>query len=94
MLEELSANGARSLNVPALSRKLEQLVYEAKKAFEQYRRGRCFAIGLQRASWNGDGNEKLEEIEAKRSSNGFFQSGCTALFVINLRRGNQNTLDG
>jgi chromosome partitioning protein len=33
-LEELSANGAAQR--AALSRKLEQLVYEAKKAFEQY----------------------------------------------------------
>ena len=36
-IEELSANGAAQC--VALSRKLEQLVYEAKKAFEQYRRG-------------------------------------------------------
>ena len=47
----------------ALSRKLEQLVYEAKKAFEQYdavdARNRLAASELERR-WNG----KLEEIEA------------------------------
>ena len=47
----------------ALSRKLEQLVYEAKKAFEQYdavdARNRLAASELERR-WN----EKLEEIEA------------------------------
>src|ERR1700693_116707 len=60
-LEELSANGAAQR--AALSRKLEQLVYEAKKAFEQYdavdARNRLAASELERR-WNG----KLEEIEA------------------------------
>ena len=60
-LEELSANGAAQR--AALSRKLEQLVYEAKKAFEQYdavdARNRLAASELERR-WN----EKLEEIEA------------------------------
>jgi hypothetical protein len=60
-LEELSAGGAAQRT--ALSRKLEQLVYEAKKAFEQYdavdARNRLAASELERR-WN----EKLEEIEA------------------------------
>ena len=60
-LEELSAGGAAQR--AALSRKLEQLVYEAKKAFEQYdavdARNRLAAGELERR-WN----EKLEEIEA------------------------------
>ena len=59
-LEELSAGGAAQRT--ALSRKLEQLVYEAKKAFEQYdavdARNRLAASELERR-WN----EKLEEIE-------------------------------
>src|ERR1700722_889773 len=59
-LEELSADGAAQR--AALSRKLEQLVYEAKKAFEQYdavdARNRLAASELERR-WN----EKLEEIE-------------------------------
>jgi DNA invertase Pin-like site-specific DNA recombinase len=60
-LEELSASGTAQR--AALSRKLEQLVYEAKKAFEQYdavdARNRLAACELERR-WN----EKLEEIEA------------------------------
>jgi hypothetical protein len=60
-LEELSAGG--SAQRAALSRRLEQLVYEAKKAFEQYdavdARNRLAASELERR-WNG----KLEEIEA------------------------------
>src|SRR6267154_1055559 len=60
-LEELSAGGAAQR--AALSRQLEQLVYEAKKAFEQYdavdARNRLVASELERR-WN----EKLEEIEA------------------------------
>src|ERR1700741_232062 len=60
-LEELSAGGAAQR--AALSSKLEQLVYEAKKAFEQYdavdARNRLAASELERR-WNG----KLEEIEA------------------------------
>jgi hypothetical protein len=60
-LEELSAGGAAQR--AALSRQLEQLVYEAKKAFEQYdavdARNRLAASELERR-WN----EKLEEIEA------------------------------
>ena len=59
-LEELSTGGAAQC--AALSRKLEQLVYEAKKAFEQYdavdARNRLAASELERR-WN----EKLEEIE-------------------------------
>jgi hypothetical protein len=59
-LEDLSADGAAQR--AALSRKLEQLVYEAKKAFEQYdavdARNRLAASELERR-WN----EKLEEIE-------------------------------
>src|SRR5277367_3959364 len=47
---------------PSASRKLEQLVYEARKAFEQYdavdARNRLAASELERR-WNG----KLEEIE-------------------------------
>src|SRR5438105_12306288 len=60
-LEELSAGGAAQR--AALSRQFEQLVYEAKKAFEQYdavdARNRLVASELERR-WN----EKLEEIEA------------------------------
>src|ERR1700760_987154 len=60
-LEELSAGSAAQR--AALSSKLEQLVYEAKKAFEQYdavdARNRLVASALERR-WN----EKLEEIEA------------------------------
>src|SRR5262252_6712617 len=60
-LEELSAGGTAQR--AALSRKLEQLVYEARKAFEQYdavdARNRLAASELERR-WNA----KLEEIEA------------------------------
>jgi hypothetical protein len=60
-LEELSASGAAQR--ATLSRKLEQLVYEAKKTFEQYdavdARNRLAASELERR-WN----EKLEEVEA------------------------------
>jgi DNA invertase Pin-like site-specific DNA recombinase len=60
-LEELSAGDAAQRS--ALSSKLEQLEYEAKKAFEQYdavdARNRLAASELERR-WN----EKLEEIEA------------------------------
>ncbi|HKF10586.1 MAG TPA: serine recombinase, partial [Xanthobacteraceae bacterium] len=52
-LEELSAGGAAQR--AALSRKLEQLVYEARKAFEQYdavdARNRLAASELERR-WN------------------------------------------
>src|SRR5262250_2104909 len=58
-IEELSAGGTAQRG--ALSRKLEQLVYEARKAFEQYdavdARNRLAAAELERR-WN----EKLEEI--------------------------------
>jgi DNA invertase Pin-like site-specific DNA recombinase len=60
-LEELSAGGAAQR--AALSDKLEQLEYEAKKAFEQYdavdARNRLAAGELERR-WN----EKLEAVEA------------------------------
>src|ERR1700720_1909887 len=60
-LEESSAGGTAQR--AALSRKLEQLVYEARKAFEQYdavdARNRLAASELERR-WNG----KLEEVEA------------------------------
>jgi len=59
-LEELSAGDVAQRT--ALSRKLEQLMYEARKAFEQYdavdARNRLAASELERR-WN----EKLEEIE-------------------------------
>jgi Recombinase zinc beta ribbon domain len=62
-LEELSANDVAQRS--ALSRKLEQLAYEAKKAFEQYdavdARNRLAASELERR-WN----EKLEEIEVAK----------------------------
>src|SRR5580700_6878862 len=62
-LEELSAGDAAQR--AALSSKLEQLEYEAKKAFEQYdvvdARNRLVAGELERR-WN----EKLEEIETTR----------------------------
>jgi hypothetical protein len=60
-LEELSAGGAAQR--AALSSKLEQLAYEAKKAFEQYdavdARNRLAASELERR-WN----EKLESAAA------------------------------
>src|SRR5262250_494277 len=59
-IEELSAGGTAQRG--ALSRKLEHLVYEARKAFEQYdavdARNRLAASELERR-WNA----KLEEIE-------------------------------
>src|SRR5258707_1991525 len=62
-LEELSAGGTAQCT--ALSRKLEQLVYEARKAFEQYdavdARNRLAASELERRR-----NGKLEEIEADK----------------------------
>src|SRR6202165_3941430 len=62
-LEELSAGDAAQR--AALSSKLEQLEYEAKKAFEQYdavdARNRLVAGELERR-WN----EKLEEIETTK----------------------------
>ena len=62
-LEELSAGDAAQRI--ALSSKLEQLEYEAKKAFEQYdavdARNRLVASELERR-WN----EKLEDIEATK----------------------------
>jgi len=60
-LEELSANDTAQRT--ALSRQVEQLAHEARKAFEQYdavdARNRLAASELERR-WN----EKLEEIEA------------------------------
>jgi hypothetical protein len=62
-LEELSAGDVAQR--AALSSKLQQLEYEAKKAFEQYdavdARNRLVACELERR-WN----EKLEEIETTR----------------------------
>jgi DNA invertase Pin-like site-specific DNA recombinase len=62
-LEELSVGDAAQR--AALSSKLEQLVYEAQKAFEQYdsvdARNRLAAVELERR-WN----EKLEEIETTK----------------------------
>src|SRR6266571_8656583 len=62
-LEELSAGDAAQR--AALSSKLEQLEYEAKKAFEQYdavdARNRLVAGELERR-WN----EKLEEVETTK----------------------------
>jgi hypothetical protein len=62
-IEELSAGDAAQR--AALSSKLEQLEYEAKKAFEQYdavdARNRLVAGELERR-WN----EKLEEVEATK----------------------------
>jgi hypothetical protein len=59
-VEELNASGTAQRT--ALSRKLEQLEYEARKAFEQYdavdARNRLAAGELERR-WN----EKLEEVE-------------------------------
>src|SRR5580658_9166914 len=74
-LEELSADG--SAQRAALSRKLEQLVYEARKAFEQYdavdARNRLAASELERR-WNG----KLEEIEAvKQRLSGLETERCS-----------------
>src|SRR5262249_9086287 len=76
-LEELSAGGAAQR--AALSSKLEQLAYEAKKAFEQYdavdARNRLAASELERR-WN----EKLERNRGSQAT--AFQSGCTTLFAI------------
>src|SRR5260370_4256956 len=62
-LEELSAGDA--VQRATLSSKLEQLEYEAKKAFEQYdaedARNRLVAGELERR-WN----EKLDEIETTK----------------------------
>jgi Recombinase/Recombinase zinc beta ribbon domain len=62
-IEELSSDDAAQRT--ALASKLEQLEYEAKRAFEQYdvvdARNRLAAAELERR-WN----EKLEEIEATR----------------------------
>src|SRR5271157_4451405 len=62
-VEELNASGTAQRT--ALSRKLEQLEYEARKAFEQYdavdARNRLAAGELERR-WNA----KLEEIEAAK----------------------------
>jgi DNA invertase Pin-like site-specific DNA recombinase len=62
-IEELSSGNAAQST--ALASKLEQLEYEAKRAFEQYdvvdARNRLAAAELERR-WN----EKLEEIEATR----------------------------
>ena len=64
-LEALSANDTAQR--AALSRKLEQLVYEARKAFEQYdavdARNRLVASELERR-WDA----KLEEIEVVESN--------------------------
>src|SRR2546425_639155 len=64
-IEELSAGDTAQR--AALSSKLEQLEYEAKKAFEQYNavdaRNRLAAAELERR-WN----QKLEEIEATKLS--------------------------
>ena len=64
-LEELSAGDAAQR--AALSSQLEQLEYEAKKAFEQYdavdARNRLAAGELERR-WN----EKLEEIETSQTT--------------------------
>src|SRR3989441_9034908 len=64
-IEELSAQDAAQR--AALSSKLEQMEYEAKKAFEQYNcvdaRNRLVAAELERR-WN----QKLEEIEATKLS--------------------------
>ena len=74
-LEELSAGGTAQR--AALSRKLEQLVYEAKKAFEQYdavdARNRLAASELERRksgpfsppalpSFDGVGSEEARSI--------------------------------
>ena len=61
-LEELSANDTAQR--AALSRQLEQLVYEARKAFEQYDAQLMLAIGLVAGELERRWNEKLEEIEA------------------------------
>src|ERR1700722_10154008 len=74
-LEELSAGGTAQR--AALSRKLEQLVYEARKAFEQYdavdARNRLAASELERR-WNG----KREEMEAvKQRLSGLETERCS-----------------
>ena len=67
----------------ALSSKLEQLEYEAKKAFEQYdavdARNRLAASELERR-WN----EKLEGDRGSQATT--FQSGWKATFVVYLKR--------
>jgi len=74
-LEELSAGDAAQRG--ALSNKLEQLEYEAKKAFEQYNavdaRNRLVAGELERR-WN----EKLEEVETtKQRLSSLDGKGCS-----------------
>jgi hypothetical protein len=82
-LEELSANGTAQR--AALSRKLEQLVYEARKAFEQYdavdARNRLAASELERR-WN----EKLEEIEAVKQRLSSLDAQCYLLSSEEERR--------
>jgi hypothetical protein len=75
-LEELNAGGTSQR--ATLSRKLEQLVHEARKALEQYdavdARNRLAASELER---RGDG--KLEDRGSQAAA---FQSRNRALFVI------------
>ena len=87
-MEELSAGDTAQR--AALSRQLEQLEYEAKKAFEQYdavdARNRLAAGELERR-WN----EKLEEIETTQQR--LSSLHWEAVFVV-LRRGSPNSCDG
>ena len=78
-LEELGANSTAQR--AALSRKLEQLVYEAKKAFEQYdavdARNRLAASELERR-WNEKLESEIEAVKQRLSS-----LDAQQLFVIN-----------
>jgi hypothetical protein len=75
-MEELSSG--ETAQRTALSSKLEQLEYEAKRAFEQYdvvdARNRLAAAELERR-WN----EKLEEIETVRQQLSCFAERCCSL---------------
>jgi hypothetical protein len=86
VLEELNAGGTSQR--ATLSRKLEQLVHEARKALEQYdavdARNRLAASELERR-WDG----KLEEIEAVKQRLSSLETER-----YSLSRGNQNTFDG
>ena len=77
-------------NALALSSKLEQLEYEARKAFEQYdavdARNRLVAGELERR-WN----EKLEEIETVKQRLSSLDE--KTIFVV-FRRGGTNPIHG
>ena len=86
-IEELRSGDAAQRT--ALASKLEQLEYEAKRAFEQYdvvdARNRLAAAELERR-WN----EKLEEIEATRQQ---LASRRETMFIV-VGGGSKNPHNG